>query len=428
MLKYSHIHNTNKPFVVGCICVFVFNPLLSLLGYAWASQSILAPLASLSVVWNIFLAPRILHESVRTLDYVATGFLCLGCVLVSVGGSHDAPDYSKEQIDSFFSKLAFLIYIGLVLAIIFFLAYFIVSFPEGEPVHWYGHQMHSTTAHKARRFSFGAVSGLIGGLQFFGKAGVEVVSNTSRWYSTWEGYVYMASAGCVAVGGVFLLNMGLKRYDAVAVVSIYESLLVLNGSVSGLIFFDEIHDISSIGGFVLYFAGLCSCMIGIGLLGLRGPPAEALDAENRQDLEALLCDGGEDHGSGRLSAASSTTSPPSSWFRSAAGLAQARRVSEADVQRLSDANSGVLTTRASAPSGMVIAHSFPFMSLSLSAAPLSPRGSSSCEGRPGGVVSSTAFPVLSGAPLPPTPPSPPGPSPSSTPRLASSINHDVMVV
>jgi drug/metabolite transporter (DMT)-like permease len=73
-------------------------------------QSILAPMAGFSVVWNIILSPYILKERLSIHDLKGTAVILIGCMLVGISGSHVTPKHQSAEIYALFTGRVFLWY------------------------------------------------------------------------------------------------------------------------------------------------------------------------------------------------------------------------------------------------------------------------------------------------------------------------------
>jgi magnesium transporter len=73
-------------------------------------QSILAPMAGCSVVWNIVLAPYVLGEKLSIHDFKGSAVIVLGCALVGISGSHATPHHSSVEIYALYTSWAFVYY------------------------------------------------------------------------------------------------------------------------------------------------------------------------------------------------------------------------------------------------------------------------------------------------------------------------------
>ncbi|KAI9921244.1 hypothetical protein PsorP6_002122 [Peronosclerospora sorghi] len=111
LLKLSHTSSqTLSVKAAATVCVVLLNPVFDAMSYAYAAQSILAPMAGFSVVWNIVLSPYLLNEKLSTYDLRGTAVILVGCVLVGVSGSHDTPTHRSAELFRLFESRIFVEY------------------------------------------------------------------------------------------------------------------------------------------------------------------------------------------------------------------------------------------------------------------------------------------------------------------------------
>ncbi|CAI5723913.1 unnamed protein product [Hyaloperonospora brassicae] len=255
LLKLSHT-SSQALWVktAAAACVFVLNPVLDAISYAYAAQSILAPMAGFSVVWNILLSPYLLHEELSTQDVRGTAVILLGCLLVGVSGSHDTPTHRSAELFALFRSRLFVEYALFAGCTAVLLAWVICRWPQKSG--W-------------RRFAFGALSGLIGGNLFFLKASIELVVEGGAVWSNVETYAIIAAALSSAGSGIFVLDQGLREYEALYLVAIYQAFLILIGSVSGVVFFHEIAGMTAWWQLAIYPLSIVTTVGGIIVLSER---------------------------------------------------------------------------------------------------------------------------------------------------------------
>ncbi|KAG7387308.1 NIPA-like protein 3 [Phytophthora pseudosyringae] len=249
LLKLAHTSSQALSVkAAATVCVFLLNPVFDALSYAYAAQSILAPMAGFSVVWNIVLSPYLLNEKVSTHDVRGSAVILLGCMLVGISGSHVTPTHHSAELFALFQSRIFIEYAIFAVCTAVVLVWMICSYDKKSG--W-------------RRFAFGALSGLIGGNLFFLKASVELFAEGGAVWSNPETYVIVASALSTAGGGIYVLDLGLREYDALYLVAIYQAFLILIGSVSGVIFFHEISGMNSWWQLVIYPFSIVTTVGGI---------------------------------------------------------------------------------------------------------------------------------------------------------------------
>uniref|UniRef100_A0AAV1UGB8 Uncharacterized protein n=1 Tax=Peronospora matthiolae TaxID=2874970 RepID=A0AAV1UGB8_9STRA len=255
LLKLSHT-SSQALWVkaAATVCVFLLNPVLDAISYAYAAQSILAPMAGFSVVWNIILSPSLLDEKLSVQDLRGSAVILLGCLLVGLSGSHDTPTHCSTELFALFRSRVFVEY-----------AVFAVC--TAVTLVWVICKCHQKSGW--RRFAFGALSGLIGGNLFFLKASIELLGEGGAVWSNPETYLIIAAALSSAGGGIFVLDRGLREYEALYLVAIYQAFLILIGSISGVVFFHEIAGMNAWWQQIVYPFGIVSTVGGIVVLSER---------------------------------------------------------------------------------------------------------------------------------------------------------------
>ncbi|CAH0515562.1 unnamed protein product [Peronospora belbahrii] len=199
LLKLSHTSpQAVSVKVAATVCVFLLNPVFDAMSYAYAAQSILAPMAGFSVVWNIVLSPYLLHETLSANDVTGSAVILVGCILVGISGSHDTPTHHSAELFGLFQSRIFVEYAIFVVCIAVVLAWVICSY---------------STQSGWRRFAFGALSGLIGGNLFFLKASVELLAEGGAIWFNPETYVIFVAALSSAGGGIYVLDQGLRENE-----------------------------------------------------------------------------------------------------------------------------------------------------------------------------------------------------------------------
>lgn len=200
--------------LVGAMtCVIVINPVFDAISYIFAAQTVLAPMAGFSVVWNIILAPAILHEHLAPDDIRGMIWIIAGCFVVSCSGSHHTPDQTIAQVFLLFQQPVFLAYVLSNVTMCLVLGYVLATFPVYS--NW-------------RRFAFGALAGCVGGNLFLLKSAVELI-RAQAWEHIETFCICIGALGSAA-GGIYVLNLGLKEYDALYLVAVYETFLIVLGT------------------------------------------------------------------------------------------------------------------------------------------------------------------------------------------------------
>ncbi|TYZ52043.1 hypothetical protein PybrP1_004837 [[Pythium] brassicae (nom. inval.)] len=279
-------------FYAGLASMLVLNPALGAVAYCFATQSLLAPMAGLTIGWNTLMGPILLpHERLTTHDFVGALLIFTGCVLVGISGTHDTPPLSVAQLTRRFVSFPFLLYAAALLAI----SSFLVHHAKHALRHnWSATKVRVGTPGRSRtlelsqlsRVSLSILSGVMSGQLFFLAATMKILHDAdalSQAFSHAILYVCIVGAFSTALLGLYLLNEALKVEDAVVVIYLYEASYILAGAISGLCFFRDMRHLSA-WHYVVYSLSLLLILFGIYVVARRTNP----QAEDEENLLPLL--------------------------------------------------------------------------------------------------------------------------------------------
>ncbi|CAI5740813.1 unnamed protein product [Hyaloperonospora brassicae] len=274
-------------FYCGLLSMIVLNPALGALAYCFATQSLLAPMAGLTIGWNTLLGPILLpHERLTTNDFVGAVLIFTGCVLVSVSGTHASPPLPVEQLAARFAAPPFILYALVLLAVLSFL------------IHYAKHALHFTTTTRRAgvksspvsspeqlplmaRVSLSVFAGVMSGQLFFLAAVMRIVHDDGARSRIWcfpATYICISGAVGTALFGLYLLNEALAVEDAVVVIYLYEASYIMAGAISGLCFFRDMEHLPA-WHYVLYSLSLVLILLGIYIVAKRSLPHAPEDEE-----------------------------------------------------------------------------------------------------------------------------------------------------
>ena len=86
-------------------------------------------------------------------------------------------------------------------------------------------------------------------------------------------YLIIAGIPTCLVGNLSFLNMGLRDFDALLVVPIYQTYWTIAGTAGGFVYFNEIAEMDNLSK-AMFIAGFVVAMVGIAILSSRAPPLE----------------------------------------------------------------------------------------------------------------------------------------------------------
>ncbi|OQS01629.1 hypothetical protein ACHHYP_00533 [Achlya hypogyna] len=249
--------------------------LLDFVAFGLAPQSLLAPLAALTLVWNMLLAPCFNKERLTRKDIWATLVIFVGATLAVVFASHNSPSYTLDDLKVLYENTYTVVYFVIVLILIL-LHYAVIKCVEhlnlsssrhrminvGKPAVW------STV----RLVAYSGMGGLMGGQSvLFAKSTAELVKsaiNGGDCFAHPETYAIIVALGFCLVLQMHFLNGGLVNYDALSVVPIYQAYWIISGVMGGAIYFQEIRSFSEFQA-TMFVLGILTTIGGVALLAQR---------------------------------------------------------------------------------------------------------------------------------------------------------------
>eukprot|EP00457_Paulinella_chromatophora_P008858 gb/GEZN01008907.1/.p1 GENE.gb/GEZN01008907.1/~~gb/GEZN01008907.1/.p1 ORF type:complete len:407 (-),score=46.41 gb/GEZN01008907.1/:2-1222(-) len=241
------------------VAIGILNPCCEIAAYLFASQAMLVPFASLSIVWNAAFAPYLLGEKLTFRDMAGTFLIFCGCGVVAVAGNHRDQEFTFQFLMRRFCERDFIIYLACMFCALFSMAWIMIFRQDSR---WW------------HRVACGCIGGVLGGNFFLVKCTTLLfelsVYDHSIWLD-WRSYAIFAATIFCSLGGFILLNSALRQYPAVDIVPLYQCAIMIAGSSSALAFFQDW------AGFklwqcIVFPIGLALTMIGIPVLVRQGPP------------------------------------------------------------------------------------------------------------------------------------------------------------
>lgn len=263
LLRYSKISEvegkatliSRASLVVGLILNILGGPVLEVLAYGQAPQTLLAPLGGLDVLWNMLLVPHTLGEHPTRTQVFGCIVLVFGTALTAIGGPHTEKTYTLHSVRDMLLTRDALIYIVVETAII------------AAALLWMSKRK---TGDSRRGLVLGIVAGGIGGNLFCMKAAASLIQGTCQdtWpevYRLWINPLSISivcSAALIGLVSAFLLAQAMREYEATMMVATYEGSLVVSGCASGVAILGEL-DVVSPQRQALYALGVVLVVAGI---------------------------------------------------------------------------------------------------------------------------------------------------------------------
>jgi len=270
-----------QPLWMCGFCTMTCGSVFDFVAFGLAPLALLAPLASLTLVWNMLIARWLHEEAVDRSNLVATGIIFLGVTVAVLFSSHSTPLYTVDRLLALFVSPEALAYLALTVLAVAAASYGLWRAGESRP--WW------------KVFAFGLLAGALGGQSvMFAKATVELIKAAAVGAGTMLSpapWVMGVLTAVLLVTQLRVLNAGLDQFPAMTMIPVYQSVWILASTVSGLVYFGEWGALTSAQQ-SLFVLGTAVTLAGIVVL-LRG---RAAGGGSREGMRALPTD--DDDGSG----------------------------------------------------------------------------------------------------------------------------------
>lgn len=268
------------PLWVAGFAGMVSGSLLDFLSLVFAAQSLLAPLAASTLVINIVQAPIIVNEKPTPFDIACTMVIATGCVLAVAFADHDTKTYSLQEMLRLWYNPSFIVWLSFVFAAMSCL-YLVIRdgnkpAPGQKPISEGGKSKMMVSREQGSNFYpffFCALGGQSGGNSIlFAKALGEICKTTVQVGISFKDLM-IAITGAV---GLFMcmfiqlkyLNQGLRLFDVLFVLPIYQAFWIFGATVNGILFFEEYNNFTDLQ-FVMFPVGCILTVTGVAMLSLK---------------------------------------------------------------------------------------------------------------------------------------------------------------
>lgn len=219
-----------------------------------APQTLLAPLGSLGLGWNIILAPIFQPTEKVTRSIISsTIVIYIGTIMTVLYATDSTPMYDLNKIVEYATNINFI-------------EYFVACILFQCSMCFHGHKRGYGIVH------YCSLAGCFGGqCIIFAKSSSELIKNaivngsTEDWTSSILPYILLIGMIGTVVTQMSFLNTGLAKFDALVVVPVYQSFWNAFSITGGLIFFQEYKYMERFDG-VMYMLGIFIALIGVACL------------------------------------------------------------------------------------------------------------------------------------------------------------------
>ncbi|ETV95553.1 hypothetical protein H310_10995 [Aphanomyces invadans] len=209
---------------------------------SFAAQSIIMPIGAFTLVCNIFFAHYWLKEKLTRNDLIGTILICIGAVVVTIYGSHENIEYTLETLINLYYRWDMLVYLLVILAVVWTLigmlkkAEFVLK-KKGPTSNEYKAVL------KMHPLTYAGLAGVFGAQSvMFAKSTGELLKQSlkgSNQFDKFLTYVIIAALVLTISLETHCLSLGLKYFDALYIVPVFQCFFITFSVIGGAVYFEE---------------------------------------------------------------------------------------------------------------------------------------------------------------------------------------------
>lgn len=258
--------------------------------FALAPQSIVTPMGSFTLVTNVFFAHMWLGEELYKTDLIGTGMILVGATVAVSFGDHTEKCYNLKQLAGLYANAGVIVYI-VVMLIMLAAMYSVVKKCEkmleaaGEgplPAEYEKYAKLHPLCYAGLAGTFGANTCL------FAKSTAEILKTTfggdNQMIYFFTYVILVGMFTCIALEQHWLAT-GLKYFDALYVVPVFQSFFIGVSVVGGGVYFNELGAFDAVQ-WICFPTGVLLCLSGVLLLSKRKMESDE-EKKSKQKAAAL---------------------------------------------------------------------------------------------------------------------------------------------
>ena len=273
------------------MCILITGSIVDFVAYGLAPQSVLTPLGGMVLVWNVLISTCFFGEKAGKREWLSTIVIFLGTTVSVIFADHYSPIYTADHIFILYGNpyfVAYCIIIPIFAGGHYILLKYIQKHNLSHPS-YPNHAMWQTL----ECLGYGGTAGTLGSQAIlFAKQAMELLKANAvlgdNIWIRWQLYLIILAIPIFLAANITFLNAGLRHYSALQTVPIYQTYWMIIGTISGLIYFKEIDEMST-NAKVFFWIGIITSVIGIVILSGRAPErimtAQERKAMVRNDLQ-----------------------------------------------------------------------------------------------------------------------------------------------
>ncbi|GBG32869.1 Magnesium transporter NIPA2 [Hondaea fermentalgiana] len=257
----EHVSPLRQPkWVAGFVCMLLGN-ILDFFAFGMAPQSLLAPLAALSLVWNLYMSSYMLEESYDRNDINAVALIFLGTAITVIFSNHHEQGYTLDTLRELYRKPRMYVYF-IIVPLLLGLHYYLIHYVSER-------NLQGTFWKLLELTGWCGFAGITGGQSvLFAKSTVELLKDAAQGDDVFlhlDTYLIICAMVACLLTQITFLNGAMKRFDQLYVMPMYQSYWIISGVVGGLVYFGEWEE-STTTQINMFVLGTCITLSGLVVL------------------------------------------------------------------------------------------------------------------------------------------------------------------
>ncbi|OQS02693.1 hypothetical protein THRCLA_04950 [Thraustotheca clavata] len=237
----------------------------------FAAQSIIMPVGAFTLVCNIFFAHFWLKEKLTRNDLWGTVWICVGAVMVTVFGAHENTRYTLNELLHLYYRWDMLVYACFIAGVLFFL-YSLLKNAERVLKKQGAHSSEYKSVLKTHPLSYAGLAGVFGAQSvMFAKSTGELIKQSAAGDNQFDkGLTYVILFCMITTISLqtHLLSLGLKYFDALYIVPVFQCFFITFSVLGGAVYFEEFKDYN-VTQYICFPLGVFITIYGVWVLSSR---------------------------------------------------------------------------------------------------------------------------------------------------------------
>jgi drug/metabolite transporter (DMT)-like permease len=271
---------------MGCIALAGIADFVAL---EFGDVTLVTPLGSLTLIANVFMANWFHGEKLYVRDGICTAIILAGNIITVIFAPHTEENFSLDDLWTILTSARFTVFVIVIVLILCAGSAFATYATNVSRLHG-----HASAQYKKIERAHSIIYPFIGGVYgsqsvtFINAVLVILTSTFSHpdsviFLAVWQFWPLVILVVTCIVMQMFMMNIGLAKWDAMVIVPVFQSTWTLVSIVSGAIVYNEFNafnDCPSQGGsaicagdfglsWIFFFVGLVTSVIGVFLLSKR---------------------------------------------------------------------------------------------------------------------------------------------------------------